>query len=457
MPPHKLIGDHLYMYIEDHGVSKMFCLDLMTFELGELPVTGAPPTRLVPPPIHTKVDYAFYKGDFYLCHDHTSIYRLDLSGRNRLTWGTIPCLNGEAFTNARSGIVWDHKMWVLSVNATHLWSLSFRTFRWKRHDIPTNQPHPVLTYRTCCTVKLHEGSLVVLKKDDYADFWKLDLTTRLWSKVPTIGMRPHNFRTSPCFVIDGDELYCVGGQLTGSGMVSKNHVKKLTIQTPSGEVGMGVMTKEMKLRSRIADMYQDPYCDISFSFPESGDLAKTVIRAHRSILCGQNSYFAAMFNGGFFENSTPGQSCNFVDTSIATPLCDVNPVTFEALVQFMYERLDLSATKADLSDLYKLADMYLVPELMEAIITFIETEMRGVDALNLYEAMLGDTRAPSLKLKRRAEMIITKDLNKLCKTERFASFCSENSEAMPDLTIQIASRTKVLQRQQQQQKQKSKQ
>jgi len=164
-----------------------------------------------------------------------------------------------------------------------------------------------------------------------------------------------------------------------------------------------------------------------------------------------------MFNGGFFENSTPGQSCNFVDTSIATPLCDVNPVTFEALVQFMYERLDLSATKADLSDLYKLADMYLVPELMEAIITFIETEMRGVDALNLYEAMLGDTRAPSLKLKRRAEMIITKDLNKLCKTERFASFCSENSEAMPDLTIQIASRTKVLQRQQQQQKQKSKQ
>jgi len=364
---------------------------------------------------------------------------------------------------------------------------------WSKHTTVTP---PNLALRDCPLARIdHDNNkLYLIRKSDYSELWVLDLLALRWANLETFGQRSGNYASNPSFAIRDGQLYALGGQL-GVGPAGKkaNHVHRLTLSPH-------ISTRESRLKSRVARMFQDDYTDVVFflageeeaegdsssnssssnnnssnssssnssssnsSSSNSNSNRRRSLRAHRSILC-QNDFFRGLLQGRFSEGVPRHQTTTTTTTTTTTPeaitqqqqqqqqqegssLCfqvtlpDTDYDSFYALLQFYYEQLDLSDPAVDLAGLYRLADEYLEEDLKKEIVAYLGNQVAGKDALRLYEAALGLFECPvTMSLKRKAEEIIANDLEKVAKTEEFSQFCRDNCDVMPQFTLAIAQRT----------------
>lgn len=382
-------------------------LDLQTFDFSRVPISGDP--LVVPRAGVVATESALHGDNFYLWFGSDATYRLGFLAAQP-AWERVPCfgLGPASFTG--NSLVWDNSLWVIpstvptvtstiAISEPTAFSLSLSDFEWKKHTLTGNIPRMVP--RDCYLGRLHGSEVVYLKKTDCSELWVLDLPTKAWHNKKSQGLRPGNYTSNPSYAIHGDELYCLGGQRSIQ-VEKKNHIHKLSLRYTK-------VTTEMRLRSKISMMHQDPFCDVVFRFRDDA----RHVRAHRSILC-HFDFFAAMFNGRFAEAALQPVMVYGQEVSCHSVLIhDTDYVTFSALVEFMYEKLDLDSTEADPVELYQLADMYLIPELMEEVVDYIE------DVLNIEaaKAIMAEEDSVKYSLKRKLMNVIYEDPeNKVLRT-----------------------------------------
>lgn len=410
MPHFGVVGDLVYFGYVSYTQAVLCTLNLTTFHFSPFIAGGAIPCIPGNQPVAT--DGAFHNGYYYLVSPFSlsDVYRVRLDSSSP-AWETIGVTGNAPLEYSGNTFVYNDAIWVLPILEPAIYSLSLTTFEWKKHK--TQNP-PKLANRDCYLPRLFENQLVLLRKIDFSELWTLDLTTMQWARPASFGLRPGRFPTNPSYVIHESRLYCLGGQQAGPSGSKSNHLRRLTLRKAPR------VTPEDRLRGRFAQMFQDEFCDVVFTFP--GD--SRVLRAHRSVIC-QNEVFRAMLAGRFVETS---QKLVMVGPlqfyGCKVEVKEASYVTMEALLRHLYECLDLSATEADLLDLFQLADMYLLEGLKEAIVGFVQEERDAEAALQLALAMHEEQGS---RLKRKAEATIRRDFSKVCRTEQWADFLKANS------------------------------
>ena len=411
--PHFAVVDDLayFSYVAD-GAAAMCSLNLSAFELAPFVASG-PSRPSIPSSNVVPTEGAFFRGYYYLVLSSSSVWRISLKASEPV-WEPLPVFGAGPVELTGNTLVWNNCIWVLCVTEAAIFSLDLARPEWKKHA--TKNP-PGLALRDCYLPRLFDDKLVLIRKSDFSELWMMDMSTKVWTREDSYGQRPGNYATNPSFTIHGNNLYCLGGQLTGQVQRS-NHIRKLALKKVQ-------VTREERLQGKLATMFQDNYCDVVFVFP--GDNSK-MLRAHRSILC-QYDVFRAMFSGHFAENARKLVKVGTTELyASVVEIHDFSVEAFKAVLQFFYECLDLENTQADLMELFQLADMYLLDSLKEEIVNCVALARDALGGLELYKALIHDPSPTSKRLKRKAEEIFEKDMDAIRDTEEFRTYIQNNPE-----------------------------
>jgi hypothetical protein len=137
----------------------------------------------------------------------------------------------------------------------------------------------------------------------------------------------------------------------------------------------------------------------------------SLFRCHRIVLAAMSDYFDAMFSSGMCESR-----------SGRVTLHEIEPVTFESVLRFLYTAGDV-VTHDNVQDMLSAADMLQIPRLKDRCERFVVENVSPETAIGAWR--LGKVQN-SCELELRAFEIILKNFQELRTSDDFVSLCKDD-------------------------------
>jgi len=411
MPIFFLHDGELYLVYSDHDRNRcaVDSLNLTTFAWSDTRITGpAPPPR-------DYVDGCCHNGGLFLSGHASSlvdstdnvVHRLNLATK---VWAVTPTTGPSPTWPNGSSIYHGGALHIFSKDSDALHSLELDSFTWTRHTLPKLPEFNAR--RHSHLIQMYGDELLLLRSCDNFQVNCLNLADRsAWRVIDTVGKRPTKVRTEASFVIYRDTLYTLGGQS------AKNHLLVLPLRPRADD-----RSRHLRSDPWVARLHGDGSENITFTFMDG-----RALKAHRNILAARSEYFKSLFTGGMSEA---------VSKSDEIPVLDANFEHFEAMINFFYEKLDLTqlaTTDLDFGELFSLASKYLVLDLQLELAEYLLQTVEAESSIQLLRLFSNAPHPFPGSYKKKITAFMLEHARSVTQLPGFLMLCKDEPQLIQDL------------------------
>lgn len=439
-------------------------LDLQTGELSEVLLVGASyPTSSQ----HHYVDGVVSNGEMFIVASDNGPLWLHKISLDSGTCEIMLCTGPIPEYACGCSLLYNSKyLCTFSQDMLHIHMLDINTAHWCVPFKLANKLEGVEIRRVAHNILVYGDFLLLVHSKDGFRLNYLDLRLeREWKVMDTFGKRPNRVRSEPSFLLEGNNIYALGGQVGG-----KNHLLCLPLQLQQKKIRPPPPERSLE-KTHFSRMYNDGYEDLAIEFPSSG----LSLFAHRFVLAYHSDVFQNMLKnwsdsklesmksqhevsqisrveqmGRMFVDDEDHMSESSSSKSIPMmrldpesmehqiKIVDVSYDTFENLLLYMYDLLDFNAID-DMGELFLAAGKYLLLPLQDMLAERMVNQIDNDLAIPIYR-LVGNA-LPAIKEKYLDTVCkyISMNISAICQVPAFDEMCREE----PTLIAKIMQRKSI--------------
>lgn len=314
--------------------------------------------------------------------DAFSIYIYNLINR---TWRVQEFTGVPNTECSNSSLVYQDKLISFNQDGSQIFYLDLKTFHFRKEVIANKFPN-FNNKKHSHLMKFHKDKLILICSQDNFQVNYLDMVDIKWKIINVIGKRVGKVKTEATFVIFGNTLFALCGQLFNNCLLCFHLENENNISNK---------------RSTLSEMYFNGVKDIEIITSDNQR-----VQAHKAVLSTKSDYFKSCLSGNFRESNQNNQiHLDFTYEAIDT------------IIKHMYE-IEIEIDESISIELFYASDYLQYSNFQDELINFYVENLTPENALEILELCISFEFKHKKHLLKQVSSFISKNKQKVADQDR---------------------------------------